>query len=187
MTDPMEEHRICICVRKSPLNKQGLTKKKNWCDLLPSKCLLFVHELKLKVDLMQYLENQVFCFTFTFDETASNEVVCRFRTRPLVHTIFQGGKVTCFAYGQIPGGNTYTVGGDLSGKAQNASKGINVMASWDIFLLKNQPCYWNLGLEVYVTFLEIKIGSCSNSSLNKGQTGRAGERQAAGAGGGAAG
>lgn len=44
---------------------------------IPSKCLLLVHEPKLKVDLTKYLENQIFCFDFAFDETASNEVVYR--------------------------------------------------------------------------------------------------------------
>ncbi|XP_037005449.1 kinesin-like protein KIF2C isoform X1 [Artibeus jamaicensis] len=158
MTDPIEEHRICVCVRKRPLNKQELAKKEIDVISVPSKCLLFVHEPKLKVDLTKYLENQAFCFDFAFDETASNEVVYRFTARPLVHTIFQGGKATCFAYGQTGSGKTHTMGGNLSGKAQNASKGIYAMASQDVFLLKNQPRYRNLGLEVYVTFFEIYNG-----------------------------
>ncbi|XP_035881833.1 kinesin-like protein KIF2C isoform X2 [Phyllostomus discolor] len=158
MTDPIEEHRICVCVRKRPLNKQELAKKEIDVISVPSKCLLFVHEPKLKVDLTKYLENQAFCFDFAFDETASNEVVYRFTARPLVHTIFQGGKATCFAYGQTGSGKTHTMGGNLYGKAQNASKGIYAMASHDVFLLKNQPRYRNLGLEVYVTFFEIYNG-----------------------------
>nr|XP_019606603.1 PREDICTED: kinesin-like protein KIF2C [Rhinolophus sinicus] len=158
LTDPTEEHRICVCVRKRPLNKQELTKKEIDVISIPSKCLLFVHEPKLKVDLTKYLENQAFCFDFAFDEMASNEVVYRFTARPLVHTIFQGGKATCFAYGQTGSGKTHTMGGDLSGKAQNASKGIYAMASRDVFLLKNQPRYRNMGLEVYVTFFEIYNG-----------------------------
>ncbi|XP_003936967.3 kinesin-like protein KIF2C isoform X2 [Saimiri boliviensis] len=158
MTDPIEEHRICVCVRKRPLNKQELAKKEIDVISIPSKCLLLVHEPKLKVDLTKYLENQAFCFDFAFDETASNEVVYRFTARPLVRTIFEGGKATCFAYGQTGSGKTHTMGGDLSGKAQNASKGIYAMASRDVFLLKNQPCYRKLGLEVYVTFFEIYNG-----------------------------
>ena len=51
-----------------------------------------------------------------------------------------------------------TMGGDLSGKSQNATKGIYAMASRDVFLLKSQPRYRNLGLEVYVTFFEIYNG-----------------------------
>ncbi|XP_004461311.1 kinesin-like protein KIF2C isoform X2 [Dasypus novemcinctus] len=158
VTDPIEEHRICVCVRKRPLNKQELAKKEIDVISVPSKCLLLVHEPKLKVDLTKYLENQAFCFDFAFDETASNEVVYRFTARPLVQTIFEGGKATCFAYGQTGSGKTHTMGGDLSGKGQNASKGIYAMASRDVFLLKNQPRYRNLGLEVYVTFFEIYNG-----------------------------
>ncbi|KAM4873437.1 kinesin-like protein KIF2C isoform 1-T1 [Thomomys bottae] len=158
MTDPIEEHRICVCVRKRPLNKQELAKKEIDVISVPSKCLLLVHEPKLKVDLTKYLENQAFCFDFAFDETASNEVVYRFTARPLVQTIFEGGKATCFAYGQTGSGKTHTMGGDLSGKAQNASKGIYAMASRDVFLLKKQSRYRNLGLEVYVTFFEIYNG-----------------------------
>ncbi|XP_003801241.1 kinesin-like protein KIF2C [Otolemur garnettii] len=158
MTDPIEEHRICVCVRKRPLNKQELAKKEIDVISIPSKCFLLVHEPKLKVDLTKYLENQAFCFDFAFDETASNEVVYRFTARPLVQTIFEGGKATCFAYGQTGSGKTHTMGGDLSGKAQNASKGIYAMASRDVFLLKNQPRYRKLSLEVYVTFFEIYNG-----------------------------
>lgn len=54
-----------------------LAKKEIDVISIPSKCLLFVHEPKLKVDLTKYLENQAFCFDFAFDETASNEVVYR--------------------------------------------------------------------------------------------------------------
>ncbi|XP_052033079.1 kinesin-like protein KIF2C isoform X2 [Apodemus sylvaticus] len=158
VTDAIEEHRICVCVRKRPLNKQELAKKEIDVISVPSKCLLLVHEPKLKVDLTKYLENQAFCFDFAFDETASNEVVYRFTARPLVQTIFEGGKATCFAYGQTGSGKTHTMGGDLSGRSQNASKGIYAMASRDVFLLKNQPRYRNLNLEVYVTFFEIYNG-----------------------------
>ncbi|XP_006052655.1 kinesin-like protein KIF2C isoform X3 [Bubalus bubalis] len=156
--DPIEEHRICVCVRKRPLNKQELAKKEIDVISVPSKCVLLVHEPKLKVDLTKYLENQAFCFDFAFDETTSNEVVYRFTARPLVQTIFEGGKATCFAYGQTGSGKTHTMGGDLYGKAQSASKGIYAMASRDVFLLKNQPRYRKLDLEVYVTFFEIYNG-----------------------------
>lgn len=52
---------------------------KKECDVItvPSKCVLLVHEPKLKVDLTKYLETQAFRFDFSFDETASNEVVYR--------------------------------------------------------------------------------------------------------------
>ncbi|XP_009882971.1 PREDICTED: kinesin-like protein KIF2C [Charadrius vociferus] len=158
IADPIEEHRICVCVRKRPLNKQELLKKE--CDVItvPSKCILLVHEPKQKVDLTKYLETQAFRFDFSFDESSSNEMVYRFTARPLVETIFEGGKATCFAYGQTGSGKTHTMGGDFSGKAQNASKGIYAFASQDVFLLLNQPRYRSQNLEVYVTFFEIYNG-----------------------------
>ncbi|KAM4655091.1 kinesin-like protein KIF2C [Amazona ochrocephala] len=158
ITDPVEEHRICVCVRKRPLNKQELQKKE--CDVItvPSKCVLLVHEPKQKVDLTKYLDTQAFRFDFSFDESASNEMVYRFTARPLVETIFEGGKATCFAYGQTGSGKTHTMGGDFSGRAQNASKGIYAFASQDVFLLLNQPRYRSRELEVYVTFFEIYNG-----------------------------
>ncbi|KFR00296.1 Kinesin-like KIF2C, partial [Nipponia nippon] len=158
ITDPIEEHRICVCVRKRPLNKQELLKKE--CDVItvPSKCVLLVHEPKQKVDLTKYLETQAFRFDFSFDESSSNEMVYRFTARPLVETIFEGGKATCFAYGQTGSGKTHTMGGDFSGRAQDASKGIYAFASQDVFLLLNQPRYRSQDLEVYVTFFEIYNG-----------------------------
>ncbi|XP_049664596.1 kinesin-like protein KIF2C isoform X1 [Accipiter gentilis] len=158
ITDPIEEHRICVCVRKRPLNKQELLKKE--CDVItvPSKSVLLVHEPKQKVDLTKYLETQAFRFDFSFDESSSNEMVYRFTARPLVETIFEGGKATCFAYGQTGSGKTHTMGGDFSGRAQNASKGIYAFASQDVFLLLNQPRYRSQDLEVYVTFFEIYNG-----------------------------
>ncbi|XP_053100286.1 kinesin-like protein KIF2C isoform X2 [Hemicordylus capensis] len=158
MNDPIEEHRICVCVRKRPLNKQELGKKE--CDIITvvSKNSILVHEPKVKVDLTKYLENQPFRFDFSFDEKASNEMVYWFAARPLVQTIFEGGKATCFAYGQTGSGKTHTMGGDFSGKVQKASKGIYAFASQDVFLLQNQPRYKAQGLEVYVTFFEIYNG-----------------------------
>ena len=76
----------------------------------------------------------------------------------LVQSAPDGYSVYIFAYGQTGSGKTHTVGGDLSGKSQNTSKGIYTMVSRDVFLLKNQSPYWNLNLEVYVTFFEIYNG-----------------------------
>uniref|UniRef100_A0A8D2IWF3 Kinesin-like protein n=1 Tax=Varanus komodoensis TaxID=61221 RepID=A0A8D2IWF3_VARKO len=158
MNDPIEEHRICVCVRKRPLNKQELGKRE--CDIITvvNKNSILVHEPKVKVDLTKYLENQHFCFDYSFDEKASNEMVYWFTARPLVQTIFEGGMATCFAYGQTGSGKTHTMGGDFSGKVQKASKGIYAFASQDVFLLQNQARYKAQGLEVYVTFFEIYNG-----------------------------
>ncbi|KAG9464964.1 hypothetical protein GDO78_019145 [Eleutherodactylus coqui] len=158
MNDQAEEHRICVCVRKRPLNRQEATKKEIDIVSVPSKSLVLVHEPKQKVDLTKYLENQAFRFDYAFDESATNDMVYRFTARPLVQSIFEGGKATCFAYGQTGSGKTHTMGGDFLGKSQNVTKGVYAFASQDVFLLLSQQRYKDLDLEVFVTFFEIYNG-----------------------------
>ncbi|MEQ2272982.1 Kinesin-like protein kif2a [Xenotaenia resolanae] len=75
--DMIEEHRICVCVRKRPLNKKELTMKDLDVITIPSKDVVMVHEPKQKVDLTRYLENQTFRFDYAFDDSTSNEMVYR--------------------------------------------------------------------------------------------------------------
>lgn len=156
--DVIEEHRICVCVRKRPLNKKELTMKDLDVITIPSKDVVMVHEPKQKVDLTRYLENQTFRFDYAFDDSTSNEMVYRFTARPLVETIFERGMATCFAYGQTGSGKTHTMGGDFSGKNQDCSKGIYALAARDVFLMLKKPNYKKLDLQVYATFFEIYSG-----------------------------
>ncbi|XP_056143127.1 kinesin-like protein KIF2A isoform X2 [Lampris incognitus] len=156
--DLIEEHRICVCVRKRPLNKKELTMKDLDVITIPSKDVVMVHEPKQKVDLTRYLENQTFRFDYAFDESTTNEMVYRFTARPLVETIFERGMATCFAYGQTGSGKTHTMGGDFSGKNQDCSKGVYALAARDVFLMLKKPNYKKLDLQVYATFFEIYSG-----------------------------
>ncbi|KAM3610362.1 uncharacterized protein V6R79_002958 [Siganus canaliculatus] len=156
--DLIEEHRICVCVRKRPLNKKELSMKDLDVITIPSKDVVMVHEPKQKVDLTRYLENQTFRFDYAFDDSATNEMVYRFTARPLVETIFERGMATCFAYGQTGSGKTHTMGGDFSGKNQDCSKGIYALAARDVFLMLKKPNYKKLDLQVYSTFFEIYSG-----------------------------
>ncbi|XP_055367788.1 kinesin-like protein KIF2A isoform X3 [Betta splendens] len=156
--DLIEEHRICVCVRKRPLNKKELTMKDLDVITIPSKDVVMVHEPKQKVDLTRYLENQTFRFDYAFDDSSTNEMVYRFTARPLVETIFERGMATCFAYGQTGSGKTHTMGGDFSGKNQDCSKGIYALAARDVFLMLKKPNYKKLDLQVYSTFFEIYSG-----------------------------
>uniref|UniRef100_UPI00398E71CF kinesin-like protein KIF2A isoform X1 n=1 Tax=Pristiophorus japonicus TaxID=55135 RepID=UPI00398E71CF len=183
--DPIDEQRICVCVRKRPLNKKETVPlralRRNWRqqalrnqeagrtpsenairDLdvitIPSKDVVMVHEPKQKVDLTKYLENQTFRFDYAFDETATNEMVYRFTARPLVETIFDRGMATCFAYGQTGSGKTHTMGGDFTGKNQDCSKGIYALAARDVFLMLKKPNYRKIELQVFATFFEIYSG-----------------------------
>ncbi|XP_074424522.1 kinesin-like protein KIF2A isoform X6 [Larus michahellis] len=156
--DPIDEHRICVCVRKRPLNKKETLMKDLDVITIPSKDVVMVHEPKQKVDLTKYLENQTFRFDYAFDDMAPNEMVYRFTARPLVETIFERGMATCFAYGQTGSGKTHTMGGDFSGKNQDCSKGIYALTARDVFLMLKKPNYKKLELQVYATFFEIYSG-----------------------------
>ncbi|XP_068559765.1 kinesin-like protein KIF2A isoform X1 [Cebidichthys violaceus] len=156
--DLIEEHRICVCVRKRPLNKKELSMKDLDVITIPSKDVVMVHEPKQKVDLTRYLENQTFRFDYAFDDSTTNEMVYRFTARPLVETIFERGMATCFAYGQTGSGKTHTMGGDFSGKNQDCAKGVYALAARDVFLMLKKPNYKKLDLQVYATFFEIYSG-----------------------------
>ncbi|XP_030630467.1 kinesin-like protein KIF2C [Chanos chanos] len=158
LSDPVETHRICVCVRKRPLNKKEIAKKEIDVVTIPGNGTLLFHEPKQKVDLTKYLDNQTFHFDYSFDEEASNDLVYRFTAKPLVQTIFEGGMATCFAYGQTGSGKTHTMGGDFSGKNQNSSKGIYALAAQDVFSLLKQRRFSGLELTPYVTFFEIYNG-----------------------------
>ncbi|KAK7159368.1 hypothetical protein R3I94_005637 [Phoxinus phoxinus] len=158
LSDPVKPHRICVCVRKRPLNKKELAKKEIDVVTIPGNGALLLHEPKQKVDLTKYLENQTFHFDYSFDENATNDLIYRFTAKPLVKTIFEGGMATCFAYGQTGSGKTHTMGGDFTGKSQNSSKGIYALAAQDVFTLLKQKRYADMDLCPYVTFFEIYNG-----------------------------
>ncbi|EPY76872.1 kinesin-like protein KIF2B [Camelus ferus] len=156
--EPREDHRICVCVRKRPLNQRETTMKDLDIITIPSDNVVMVHESKQKVDLTRYLDNQTFCFDHAFDDTASNELVYQFTAQPLVESIFRNGMATCFAYGQTGSGKTHTMGGAFSRDGQDCSKGIYAMVARDVFLLLKTSAYEKLDLQVYGTFFEIYGG-----------------------------
>lgn len=52
-----------------------ITKKEIDVVSVPGKGGLLVHEPKQKVDLTKYLDNQIFQFDYSFDETTTNDLV----------------------------------------------------------------------------------------------------------------
>ncbi|XP_013408971.2 kinesin-like protein KIF2A isoform X2 [Lingula anatina] len=166
-SDPIEDHQICVCVRKRPINKKELNKKEVDVVTAPNKQNVIVHEPKLKVDLTKFLENQNFRFDYVFDENADNEMVYRYTAKPLVECIFEQGMATCFAYGQTGSGKTHTMGGDFSGKQQDCTKGIYAFSARDVFKLHHGK-YKKLDLLVSCSFFEIYSGKVFDL-LNKKQ------------------
>ncbi|XP_051850223.1 kinesin-like protein KIF2B [Antechinus flavipes] len=157
-SETTDNHRICVCVRKRPLNQQEALLKDLDIITIPTRNVVMVHESKQKVDLTRYLEHHTFRFDHAFDDTASNEFVYRFTAQPLVENIFHKGMATCFAYGQTGSGKTHTMGGDISGRNQDCSKGIYALVAEDVFLMLKKPTYEKLDLKVYGTFFEIYGG-----------------------------
>ncbi|EFO86540.1 CRE-KLP-7 protein [Caenorhabditis remanei] len=155
MFDSVNENRISVCVRKRPLNKKELTKNEVDVITIPSRDITILHQPQTRVDLTKYLDNQKFRFDYSFDEYANNELVYRFTAAPLVKTIFDNGNATCFAYGQTGSGKTHTMGGDFSGKKQNASMGIYALTARDVFRMLELPQYRRKDLSVHCAFFEI--------------------------------
>uniref|UniRef100_A0A672HTC5 Kinesin-like protein n=1 Tax=Salarias fasciatus TaxID=181472 RepID=A0A672HTC5_SALFA len=148
--DLIEEHRICVCVRKRPLNKKELSMKDLDVITIPSKNVVMVHEPKQKVDLTRYLENQTFRFDYAFDDSTANEMVYKSVTsRPFLREAWPPALLM---------GRRATMGGDFSGKNQDCSKGIYALAARDVFLMLKKPNYKKLDLQVYATFFEIYSG-----------------------------
>jgi len=158
--------RICVAVRKRPLNKREIAKKDNDVITIPNKDHCLVHVPKTKVDLTKYLDNQTFKFDYTFDERASNDLIYRYTAAPLIETIFNGGNATVFAYGQTGSGKTFTMGGDLSSAKTDYSHGIYAQTARDIFHRLSLPQYRST-VEAYVTFYEIYCGKVFDLLNNK--------------------
>jgi kinesin family protein 2/24 len=55
-----KELRICVAVRKWPLNKREIAKRDNDVITIPNKDHCLVHVPKSKVDLTKFLNNQIF-------------------------------------------------------------------------------------------------------------------------------
>ncbi|CAF1586313.1 unnamed protein product [Rotaria magnacalcarata] len=158
--------RICVAVRKRPLNKRELAKKDNDVITIPNRDHCLVHVPKSKVDLTKYLDNQTFKFDYTFDEKASTELVYHYTAAPLIDTIFNGGNATVFAYGQTGSGKTFTMGGDLSSAKTDYSHGVYAQTARDIFHRLSQPQYRS-SIEIFVTFYEIYCGKVFDLLNNK--------------------
>eukprot|EP00871_Galdieria_phlegrea_P002298 jgi/Galph1/3069/GphlegSOOS_G1752.1 len=141
-----QDSRIMVCVRKRPISKKE--QSKNDPDVISTiHNTLQVYEPKLKVDLTKYTEVHEFSFDKVFNEEANNMTVYKSCTQPLIHAIFKGYKVTCFAYGQTGAGKTFTMMGTKQ------EPGLYTLALRDIFRLKQKPEYSHLG--VFISFFEI--------------------------------
>ncbi|MED6130296.1 Kinesin-like protein KIN-13A [Stylosanthes scabra] len=138
--------KIKVVVRKRPLNKKELTKKEDDIVTVYDNAYLTVHEPKLKVDLTAYVEKHEFCFDAVLDENVTNDEVYRVTVEPIIPTIFQRTKATCFAYGQTGSGKTYTM------------QPLPLRAAEDLVRRLHQPVYRNQRFKLWLSYFEIYGG-----------------------------
>uniref|UniRef100_A0A7N1A2T1 Kinesin-like protein n=1 Tax=Kalanchoe fedtschenkoi TaxID=63787 RepID=A0A7N1A2T1_KALFE len=138
--------KIKVVVRKRPLNKKELSRKEDDIVTVNDGAYLTVHEPKLKVDLTAYVEKHEFCFDAVLDECVSNDEVYRATVEPIIPTIFQRTKATCFAYGQTGSGKTFTM------------QPLPLRAVDDIVRLLHHPAYRNEGYKLWLSYFEIYGG-----------------------------
>ncbi|KAL2506882.1 Kinesin-13A [Abeliophyllum distichum] len=138
--------KIKVVVRKRPLNKKEIARKEDDIVTVYDDAYLTVHEPKLKVDLTAYVEKHEFCFDAVLDEHVTNDEVYRATVEPIIPTIFQRTKATCFAYGQTGSGKTYTM------------QPLPLRAAEDLVRLLHQPIYRNQRFKLWLSFFEIYGG-----------------------------
>ncbi|KAF3656089.1 Kinesin-like protein KIF2C [Capsicum annuum] len=138
--------KIKVVVRKRPLNKKEVSRKEDDIVTVSDNASLSVHEPKLKVDLTAYVEKHEFCFDAVLDEHITNDEVYRATVEPIIPTIFQRTKATCFAYGQTGSGKTYTM------------QPLPLRAAEDLVRLLHQPIYRNQWFKLWLSFFEIYGG-----------------------------
>ena len=94
---PPGSMKICICVRKRPINSKEVNKRDHDCVT----CLnpeVHVHACKFKVDgITKYLDNQSFQFDHTFGEDDTTDDIYMYTAQPLVDFVLRGGRATVFA------------------------------------------------------------------------------------------
>ncbi|CAM8902730.1 unnamed protein product [Rhodiola kirilowii] len=138
--------KIKVVVRKRPLNKKELSRKEEDIVTVNNGAYLTVHEPKLKVDLTAYVEEHEFCFDAVLDESVTNDEVYRATVEPIIPTIFQRTKATCFAYGQTGSGKTFTM------------QPLPLRAVNDLVRLLHHPAYCNEGYKLWLSYFEIYGG-----------------------------
>ncbi|MQM12826.1 hypothetical protein Taro_045745 [Colocasia esculenta] len=138
--------KIKVVVRKRPLNKKEISRKEDDIVTVDDGTRLTVHEPKLKVDLTAYVEKHEFYFDAVLNERVTNDEVYRTTVEPIIPTIFQRTKATCFAYGQTGSGKTFTM------------QPLPLRASEDLLRLLRQPLYRNQRFKMWLSYFEIYGG-----------------------------
>jgi kinesin family member 2/24 len=144
----MGSSRICVAVRKRPMNRAEETRNEHDVCRIEATQQLTILAPKIKVDLTKYIEKHEFVFDEVFNENDTNDVIYERCAKPLVDTVFEKGSATCFVYGQTGSGKTFT----MLGKGTGSQRGIYILAANDIFQ-RLDPTQ-----KIVVSFFEIYAG-----------------------------
>ena len=124
--DNQNDFRICIAVRKRPLNDKERAKLDHDSITCVRPNQVWVHHAKLKVDgITKYLDHHSFTLDYSFNENTTTTQLYHLTTKPLVDFVCnhnnakmttttqqqQPSSATVFAYGQTGSGKTYTMEG----------------------------------------------------------------------------
>ncbi|KAL9986382.1 hypothetical protein ACROYT_G000521 [Oculina patagonica] len=157
---PMKRHhssselgpsRIQVCVRKRPLSQAELDGNEEDVVTVTSSNTIELTAPKLAVDLTKYTQKYQFVFDEAFDESCSNKDIYERTAQPLIKTVFNRGKATCFAYGCTGSGKTFTMLGNED------VQGIYVLAASEIFTILHNGTHGD-GLGLWISFYEIYCG-----------------------------
>ena len=153
--DQLQSQRLRVAVRKRPLlafEREAGEFDVLTCRSAAAECVL--HQTRKKVDQERVLENHAFAFDELFDEAAHTRAVYERCARPLVASVFGGGRATCFAYGPTGSGKTYSMSG--SGDPRSADGvGIYGMVATDLFRALEAANATGAGLSLSVSMFEI--------------------------------
>ncbi|TPX49134.1 hypothetical protein SeLEV6574_g01646 [Synchytrium endobioticum] len=161
-----DSDRIRVCMRARPFNHRET--HDHLFNVITSRTSTFpfshcyIHEPRQRVDQSKEVLNHRFIFDDVFDETATNADVYNGTAKPLVESVFRGGKATFFAYGQTSSGKTHTIFGN------EREPGIYDYATRDLFkMLKPQKGTATDTFALEVQFFEIYGGRVFDLLANK--------------------
>uniref|UniRef100_U9T2A5 Kinesin motor domain-containing protein n=1 Tax=Rhizophagus irregularis (strain DAOM 181602 / DAOM 197198 / MUCL 43194) TaxID=747089 RepID=U9T2A5_RHIID len=145
---PQQEDDIRVCVRKRPLNDNEILINERDIADIRNNYTLKIDKPRTRANTRNCIERHSFTFNEVFDEDDNGNEVFIKTALPLIKFIFNGGKATCFVYGQSGSGKTFTMFDQKYGKYC-----LCAFAAQNIFTsLKEEK---NSHLEVYVAFYEI--------------------------------
>ena len=122
-----KKSRIVVAIRKRPLNSGEAENQMFDIITTDNKQSLKLDEQKIKVDLTKYVLSHRFSFDQVFSDQCTNRDIYNRTAALLVDTVFEGGRATCFAYGETGSGKTHTMIGHVN------EPGLYCLAATDMF------------------------------------------------------